>query len=60
MKKKIKKAVIITLAVSIICNIFLLWKLKRMTEISTGQERIFTQVADSLDMYRKKYNNYYK
>ncbi|MDR7712474.1 hypothetical protein [Riemerella anatipestifer] len=57
--KNIKKLVLLVLfLVSIIGNALLLLKVKRLEQVDKEQLRIFTEVSDSLEMYRRK-NPYY-
>ncbi|MDY3516112.1 hypothetical protein PG322_02205 [Riemerella anatipestifer] len=57
--KNLKKLVlVILLIISIIGNVLLVLKVKRHDEVDREQLRIFTEVSDSLEMYRRK-NPYY-
>ncbi|MBT0550817.1 hypothetical protein [Riemerella anatipestifer] len=57
--KNLQKLVLLVLfLVSIIGNALLLLKVKRLEQVDKEQLRIFTEVSDSLEMYRRK-NTYY-
>ncbi|WP_153929068.1 hypothetical protein [Riemerella anatipestifer] len=58
MKKYQKTFLVILLIISIIGNVLLVLKVKRHDEVDREQLRIFTEVSDSLEMYRRK-NQYY-